>query len=423
MTSKSPSAHAHKASMFRFYLGLTFKNLWRHKRRTILTMAAIAVGIFFYIFYDSMLTGTGQDLIQSLFDMEVGHFQVISALDDSPKKPNLKHLIPEGIAVAGKIATVPGVKAVAPRLLFPASLINGADELPIIGVGVDPQLDRSVFKIADYIQGRWIYKGEAAVVLGKRTADLLQLRLGDSVTIRTQTKTNTFQALDLTIVGLIDSPDPVVNESQMFLPLDTAEQALGTGQAVSLIVVKAVHLDSLDQVIARTQKFQFLGFKYRIKPWQEAADAVLASIQMKRNFEYVLLFLVGIIAVIGVVNSILLATLERIREIGIFKAIGMTESEITRLFAYEAIGLGLIGGLIGTVWGVVTNLYMVNVGIDIQKIYGRNFSLSVNKIYGVWDWNVIILAFCTGVGVSLLAGWLPARRAAKVDPVISLRKV
>ena len=83
--------------MFRFYLGLTFKNLWRHKRRTILTMVAIAVGIFFYISYDSLLTGMGQDMIQSLINMEVGDFQVISAQNDLPKVPNLKHLIPNGV--------------------------------------------------------------------------------------------------------------------------------------------------------------------------------------------------------------------------------------------------------------------------------------------------------------------------------------
>ena len=325
--------------------------------------------------------------------------------------------------VTEKIAKLPGVKAVTPRLLFPASLINGEDELPIIGVGVEPILDRNVFKLTKYVRGRWIHKGETSVVLGKRAADLLQLKLGDSVTIRTQTKTNTFQALDLTIVGLIDSSDPVINESQMFVPLDTAEQMLGTGQAVSVVVVKTVNLDSLDQVIVQAQKMQFPGFQFRIKPWQEAADAVIASVQMKRIFVYVLLFLVAMIAIIGVVNSILLATLERNREIGILKAMGMTESEITRLFAFEAIGLGLFGGLIGTALGMVTNLYMVNVGLDIAKIYGQNFSFSVDKIYGVWDWNTIILAFGTGLVISFLAGWLPARKAAKVDSVISLRKV
>jgi len=308
-------------------------------------------------------------------------------------------------------------------LLFPASLINGEDELPITGVGVDPDHDRRVFKLTKYLRGRWINKGENAVVLGKRAADLLQLKVGDSVTVRTQTKTKTFQAVDLTIVGLIDSSDPVLNESQMFLPLDTTEQMLGTGQAVSIIVVKAANFDSVAKVIAQTQKLQFPGFQFRIKPWQEAADAVIANVQMKRIFVYVLLLLVAIIAVIGIVNSILLATLERVREIGILKAMGMTEAEITRLFAYEAIGLGLFGGLIGTIFAVLTNLYMVNVGIDIAKVYGQSFSFSVDKIYGVWNWETIILAFGTSLVISVLAGWLPARRAAKVDPVISLRKI
>jgi ABC-type transport system, involved in lipoprotein release, permease component len=417
MTSKS------SVSMSRFYLELAFKNLWRHKRRTILTMAAIAAGIFFYVVYDSMLTGTNQDMFKNLYDLEVGHFQVISAQDDSPKVPNLKHLIPDGPLVTAKLTTIPGVKAVAPRLVFPARLINGEDELPIIGVGVDPELDRGAFKIADYVQGRWVHKGETVVVVGRRVADLLQLKLGDSVTIQTQTKTNTFQAIDLTIVGLLDSPDLVVNENQIFIPLDITEQILGTGKAVSMVVVKATNIDNLIPVVDQVKKLQFPGFQFRIKLWEEAAASVMATIQMKRIFVYVLLLLVGIIAAIGVINSILLASLERVREIGILKAMGMTEAEITRLFAYEAVGLGLFGGVIGILLSFITNYYMVNVGIDIQKVYGKNFTMSVDKIYGIWNWNTFIFAFCAGLIIAFLAGWLPARRAAKVDPVISLRKV
>jgi putative ABC transport system permease protein len=423
MAFHSLYAHTHKASLFRFYLGLTFKNLWRHKRRTILTVIAIAVGIFFYIFYESMLSGQGKDLLQSLFDMEVGHFQIISAQDDSPKVPNLKHLIPDGELVVNKIAAVPGVKAVTPRLLFLASLISGTEELPIIGIGVDPIRDRNVFKVADYIKGRWIHQGEQAVVLGIRAAELLGLKTGDTVTIRTQTKTKTYQALDLTIVGLVASPDMIVNESQMFLPLDTAQNTLVVGKAVSTVMVRTIQLDSMDQVITQTQKLHFPGFQFRVKTWREAADAVLANVEIKRIFEYILLFLVGMIAIIGVVNSILLASLERVREIGILKAMGMTESEITRLFTYEAIVMGIIGGIAGTLLGSVINLYLVKVGIDIQKIYGKDFSFLVSKMYGVWDWKVIIFAFCAGLVISFLAGWLPARKAAKVDPAISLRKI
>jgi ABC-type lipoprotein release transport system permease subunit len=121
--------------------------------------------------------------------------------------------------VVGKLQTVPGVKAVAPRLLFAASLINGGDELPIIGIGVDPELDRKMFKIAKYTQGRWIRKGEMTAVLGIRAAELLRLKVGDVVNMRTQTKTNTLQAVDLTIVGLVDSPDINVNSGELFISI------------------------------------------------------------------------------------------------------------------------------------------------------------------------------------------------------------
>jgi ABC-type lipoprotein release transport system permease subunit len=412
------------ASMFRFYLGLAFKNLWRHKRRTILTTLAIAVGIFYYIVFDSLMTGINRDSIQSMLDLEVGHFQLIPADADSTKKPDLKQLVPNGPVVTSKLRTVPGIQAVAPRLLFAASLISGIEELPIIGIGVDPQLDGTVFKIQKYLTGRWVNKGAAEVVLGKRAADLLQLKLGDMVTIRTQTKTETYQALDLTVVGIVNCPDPTVNEGQMFLPLDAAGQALGTGDAVSQVVVKTAQIHSLEKVVQDTNKLHFPGFRFRLKTWREAAVSLLAVIQQKQVFQYILLFMVAIIAVIGVVNSTLLASLERGREIGILKAMGMTELEITRLFAYEATGLGFIGGLIGILLGLLFNCYLVYVGLDFEKMFGNiNFGFSVDKIYGVWNPGAILGAFIFGMFVSLLASWLPARHAAKVDPAASLRKV
>ncbi len=420
MSEKSSSM----ATMFHFYLGLTFKNLWRHKRRTILTTLAIAVGIFYYIVFDSLMTGINRDSVQSMLDLEVGHFQLIPANADSSKIPNLKKLVPHGSAVTGRLHTIPGIQGATPRLLFAASLISGMEELPVIGIGVDPQLDGTVFKIPKYLKGRWVNKGEAEVVLGQRAADMLQLKLGDMVTIRTQTKTETFQALDLTIVGIINSTNPTVNEGQMFLPLDTAGQALGTGDAVSQVVVKTASFNSLEKVIEDTNKLHFPGFRFRVKTWREAAASVLSTVQQKQAFQYILLLMVAIIAVIGVVNSTLLASLERVREIGILKAMGMTEFEITRLFTFEAAGLGFIGGLIGILLGLLMNTYLVYVGLDFEKMYGNiNFGFSVNKIYGVWNPAAILGAFFLGMIVSLLASWLPARKAAKVDPATSLRKI
>lgn len=411
--------------MFRFYLGLAFKNLFRHKRRTILTALAIAVGIFFFIIFDSLMTGIDRDAVTSLIDLETGHFQIVAqAPEENRDKINLKYLLPDGAKLAQRVKGLSGINGAAPRLLFPASLISSIDELPVTGIGVDPALDPTVFKIRDCVKGRWLRSGESETVVGKKIATLLGVKVGDTITIRTQTKQNTFQALDLAVVGIVDSTDPMVNEGQFFIPLDTAGRALATGSAVSQVAVKTGDFNKMDQPIQAVEKLRVPGENFRVKTWHEVAASFMAGMQMKQKFIVVLLFMVALIAVIGVVNSILLASLERVREIGIMKAMGMTEREIVRLFNYEALGLGFLGGLGGVILGVLANLYMVNVGIDFQKMYGNlNVGLPVGKMFGVWNWSAISGALILGIIISWLASYFPARKAARIDPAVSLRRI
>lgn len=409
--------------MLQFYINLAFKNLLRNKRRTLLTILAIAFGIFYYILFDSMMAGADRDTVQNMLDLEVGHFQVLPKAATEEKRVSLKYLIPNGKELAGRVQKVPGVTGATPRILFPITVTTGMEELPLVGIGVDPVQDSAVFKIPGYISGSWLCPGESSIIIGKSIAELLQIKEGDQVTIRTQTRLNTFQALDLTVVGLIDSPNPAVNENQAFIPLDTVEKALGTRGAVSMIVVKTESFTDLDPVLERLRTLDPSGESLRFKTWQEAAEGFVATMESKRSFVYVILFLVGVISFIGVVNSILLAALERVREIGILKAMGMTEREIIRLFVYEAMGIGLIGGMAGLILAIFANLYLVNVGIDFGKLYGTSMGLSVSKIYGVWNWPVMIGAVSFGLIVSILASLIPSRKAAKNDPAISLRKI
>lgn len=406
--------------MLRFYIGLAVKNMLRHKRRVLLTTLAIAFGIFYYVVFDSMMTGVNRQTIQNLLELEVGHLQVLPKASAEDESVSLKYLIPNGKVLVKQIEQVPGITGVTPRLLFPVSITTGIEEMPLVGVGVNPIQDSAVFMIPGYLSGRWLRSGEASIVLGKSIAELLQIDLGDSVTLRTQTRLNTFQALDLTVVGLIDSPNPSVNETQVFIPLDTAENALGTEGAISMIVVKTTSYADLEKVM---KDLKALDPGIRVRTWREAAAGFVATLESKRGFVSIILFLVGVISFIGVVNSVLLSSLERVREIGVLKAMGMTEGEITRLFAFEAMGIGLIGGIIGACLGILANVYLVYVGIDLAKTYGTTMGLSVGKMYGAWNWPTILGAIGFGVLVSVLASLLPARKAARIDPTVSLRKV
>jgi len=141
----------------------------------------------------------------------------------------------------------------------------------------------------------------------------------------------------------------------------------------------------------------------------------------------ILLGLVVIISVIGVVNSILLSTLERVREIGMLKAMGMDEGDITIVFMMEGGGLGLLGCAWGAVAAIAGNAYFVNVGLSLRAFLGdMDLDIGypiVDRMYGVWNWTTMIWAIAVGLAVALAASYFPARRAARLDPVESLRRL
>jgi len=137
--------------------------------------------------------------------------------------------------------------------------------------------------------------------------------------------------------------------------------------------------------------------------------------------------LVLIIATIGVVNSILLSTLERVREIGLLKAMGMKEKEIAGLFVFEGGGLGLLGGIIGATMATAINAYLINTGLSLKMFMGEaNMDIGypiADRMFGVWNWPTVLWAVLFGLLVSLVASYFPARRAAHLDSVESLRQI
>jgi putative ABC transport system permease protein len=414
--------------MFKFYLNLAAKNLWRHKRRTILTALAIAVGVFYYIFLDSMLAGMYRDGVNNIIDFQTGHIQVVSSSrqksDDDAG--NLKNLLADGKALVAHLDKVTGVAGATGRIEFSGSVLNGVDELPVLAVGITPETDSNVFQTAQFIKtGRWLRDNENGVVLGQRIAELLDLKTGDTVVLRTQTKQLSFQAVDLAVVGTVATSNPEINSNQIFIPLNLAQTILGTGDALTRVYLRAESPKKIKEIMRGIEKISVPGVHFKIQTWEEAAADYLAYMKGERASDTVFLLIVFIISVIGVVNTILLASLERVREIGILKAMGMVDKEIVRLFVYEGLGLGVLGGIIGLFMGIAGNLYLVNTGIDISAMYGNmdiGFPIS-NRIHGEWNWTVMLITLICGLLISYLASFFPARKAAKLDPVEGLRRI
>lgn len=402
---------------------LACKNLARHKNRTLITSIIIAFAIFFYILMDSLVGGMTEMSYSTLIDYETGHLQVADqeywAEEDKLKLENL-FTVDEQMMVF--IQSIPGYIGSSPELAFQARLNNGSDELPVIGKGVRLENFQTVFALEDqFVEGSFFTPGEDQVFLGKRLAELMDLEVGDYLTLVVKDKNETFNTIEAQICGLAHTSNPNVNQNIVYLPLDLAQQALNVGEQVSKVVIRMEKQNLAPGVAAELEEELNAGGSVRlgVYPWNELEAISFVEAQNIEN--QVILFIILSIAAIAIINTVILAALERREEIGMMKAMGLRNSEVVYVFVLESTGIGVLGGIIGVIMGVCGVWLMIAYGIDFEALYGMDlasFGMPViGKVYGVWNPVSFAKVVAFGIIVSFISSVFPAYWAADKDPV------
>lgn len=408
-----------------FLTKLAFKNLVRHRNRTIFTSIIIAMAIVIYIFFDSLIGGMTELSYETIIDYESGHLQVMAEgyWEEEDELP-LDNLITVDEGLLAEVKNLSGYKASLAELSFSALLSNGIDDLPVIGKGIIPEDFLAVFNLdKQFVEGDIFRQGEYKAVLGKRLAELMDLGIGDYITLLVKDRNNSFNTIDLEIAGLLHTGNPNVNQNIVYLPLELARQALDVEGQASKIIIR---LEDKGQA-ARVAEELELDLKNKnsrlaVYSWEDLeAFSFLGAAEMEKK---VILTIILVIAAIAIINTVILAALERMEEIGMMKALGLQNREIVYTFVLESTGIGIIGGIIGIILGLATVWFLSVYGLDFEALYGMDmasFGLPVlGKIYAVWNPIAFIEVFAFGVLVSLLASILPAYWAADKDPVESI---
>lgn len=408
-----------------FLTKLAFKNLVRHRNRTIFTSIIIAMAIVIYIFFDSLIGGMTELSYETIIDYESGHLQVMAEgyWEEEDELP-LDNLITVDEGLLAEVKNLSGYKASLAELSFSALLSNGIDDLPVIGKGIIPEDFLAVFNLdKQFVEGDIFRQGEYKAVLGKRLAELMDLGIGDYITLLVKDRNNSFNTIDVEIAGLLHTGNPNVNQNIVYLPLELARQALDVEGQASKIIIR---LEDKGQA-ARVAEELELDLKNKnsrlaVYSWEDLeAFSFLGAAEMEKK---VILTIILVIAAIAIINTVILAALERMEEIGMMKALGLQNREIVYTFVLESTGIGIIGGIIGIILGLATVWFLSVYGLDFEALYGMDmasFGLPVlGKIYAVWNPIAFIEVFAFGVLVSLLASILPAYWAADKDPVESI---
>lgn len=403
-----------------YLIRLAIKNLTRHKKRTLLTAGIIALAVVFYIFLDSLMLGMKNKALSNIIDFESGHIQVANKnyweqRDEFP----LENLMDNEEEIIKKIEKLEGIKGISPQLKFFARLNNGIDEIPVPVEGIIAQNEKEVFAKGKYfIEGNYFSQGEYKAVLGKNLADLMGLKNGDYFTLLFKTKNETFNTIDLKISGLLETPNPNINSNRIFIPLSIAQKVLNVDNKISQYALRVDDKEVAEEIDFLNKE---LNGEIAAFPWQDSASSMLKLSQAQEIESEIILGIILIIAVLGIINSIILAGIERVEEIGMMKALGMKEREIILTFVYESTGIGVIGAFIGAVFSFVGVGLFQKYGIDFFKLMGTDYDFSdfgmpiMGRVYGEWNPETFLFIIVFVILISSIVSIFPAMWAAKKE--------
>ncbi len=405
-----------------FLTKLAFKNLLRHRNRTLITANIIAFAIFFYIFLDSMIGGMTEMSYQSIIDYEAGHLQVVN--QEYWEKENelpLDNLLVVDEDLLGVVKGIKGYQSSSVELNFKAMLNNGVNELPVVGKGINPEQFLKVFNFEkQFVEGEMFTTGEYRAVMGKRLADLLKLQIGDYITLLVQDKNETFNTIEAELAGLVHTGNPNINSNYVYLPLDIVQKGLNVDNQVSKMTVILENKSLASELAGQLKSgLNRVDKGLAAYSWEELEAVSIAGAKQMGN--QLIMTIILLIAAIAIINTVILAALERLEEIGMMKAMGLRTREVIYTFVLESTGIGILGGTIGVVLGAVGVWFLSTYGIDFGALTGVDLSSFgvpiLGKLYGIWNPESFILVYLFGVVVCLLSSLLPAYWAADKDPV------
>ncbi|MEO0075526.1 MAG: FtsX-like permease family protein [candidate division WOR-3 bacterium] len=402
---------------------LAWRNVFRHTRRSIISAIAISVGLAAMIFMNSMMNGVDKMAEENIINYEAGALSLFrKGYYREEGRYALDSLIENSDSLIKELRQIKGISTLTERIKFMAQLNTGIDELTVLGIGINVKDDDKVFKIRKSVVKGTFLKTTDDLLIGEGLARELNLDLGAMVTIIVKDKYGTYNAYDFEICGIINTAHPLIDRNTVLIALEIAQELLNMNQQVTEIAIKT-NVKDLEKL--KKEIYQKIGTRYELKTWKELYASIFEVSVMKRTTQFMLALVVLIIAVVGIVNTMLMAVMERVNEIGTLKAMGYSNFHITKIFVYEGGIIGLGGSLIGSIVGVIMSLYLQYFGFDLSKMFeGIDIIYPIKFILkGRLEVGMVIFTFLFGIIISVLVTLYPVRRAIKLKPIEALRKV
>ncbi len=416
---------------YKMLLMLAWRNLWRHRKRTIITLSSIAIGFGMAVLSIGIGDGSHNSLIRNAIKLGEGHITVQPrGYIEAPA--NHKYL-ENGLALTEKLAALNIPANIEPRISLQvlASTANNSVGSALEGLRNtnDPRVEMLKPKL---IKGHWIKAGDdRGIVIGEGMARKLKAKVGSKVVLMAGKKGGDSQAQLGRVRGIFDSQISEMDDFLILSNLKFAQRFLvGEGADITQQPVTrfAIFLDDPDSLSKWKEKIKTqLDNKHVVTlAWQEMMPQLVQFIAIDNAGNYIFLILILVMVVFGVLNTVLMSVLERTHEFGLLRALGLSRKNLILLVFCESFLLGLLAIVVGWITGGGTHLWFSHYGIDFTAMISEGGNVMMGTvidpvIYTELSWARVIQLTSIIFIATLGSGIYPAIKAARVTPVEALR--
>ncbi len=400
---------------------LSWKNIWRNPVRSGSVIAAVLLGTWAAIFLSAFFSGMYEQHIRNELDNHVGHLQVHAP--EYNEDARTAHYIPRDDSVARIIRQYSFIHSVSNRTLANGLASSSANNYGVTIIGVDPDEERQVSRIHEQINtGTYLdTTRRSPVVVGEPLADRLKLEIGSKVVLQFQDVSNEITAGLFRVVGLYSTSNAQYDETHVFVHKKDLSPLLGRSDLTHEMVARVddfhradVYADSLDAMLGGVV----------VESWQDVSPMLRYINSSLDTMMFVFMAIIILALTLGIINTMLMAVLERTHELGMLMAIGMNRSRIFTMILVETFLLTLTGVPLGMLfsWGSIS--YLQDTGVDLSIVGEglREYGLGTH-IYPIIETDhFLYLALMVAVA-AVLAAIYPAWKALKLNPVEAIRKV
>lgn len=407
-------------------LDIALQHLIRRRRQTLVSLLGVALGVAFFIGISAMMQGFQRDFIARIIDVQP-HIIVKDEVRTAPRQP-VERTFPDGaVALRGLkpreevrgirgarnmlavLEEMPGVK-VAPALSGNLLLRFGGKDVSVNVTGIQPERERHVTHLEkDLLSGSLdaLYTTSNGIILGEGVAAKAGIRKDDLISAVSPLGV----MLKMKVVGIFRSNITLMDNFETYVLLKKAQVLQNRANVINRLNLRLDDVERAAPLAAEIER----RFGYRSEPWQEQSRNVLGIFVIQNAIMYSTVGAILIVACFGIFNVISTVVFEKTRDIGILKSMGFRDKDIRRIFVLEGLMVGLVGTLVGWLlgWGLIEFMASLNFKME-GFVKAEGFILYRTPLH-------YVISGAMAVTSAMLAAWIPARRASRLNPVDIVR--